>query len=174
MTSFPAYARQVRDESLDPVQRRMRLRNCLYRFAPYGFNATWHHLAITHRIPGRIAADPSSLVRALDELEAARAPVLARSVAFAAERRLQKREGRRVPQTPHPWDSWGCHNLAYCPDPRKHPAEPLPLVVGRVLEAYTRRAGPDGGCLVCGEEDWTLWRVCQNCGVASGGRGSIL
>jgi len=47
----------------------MRLRNCLYHFAPYGFHATWHHLTTTHHIPGRIEADPSSLVRALDELE---------------------------------------------------------------------------------------------------------
>src|SRR5690349_21135140 len=134
VTSYPATARRVRDESLDPRHRRVCLRNCLYHFAPYGFRATWHYLAITHRIPGRIEADPSSLVRALDELELARALVLRRAVAFAAQRRLQKREGRRVPATLHPWDSWGCHAIAYCPDPRKHPAEPLPVVVGRVLD----------------------------------------
>jgi hypothetical protein len=86
VTSFPATARRVRDESLDPRQRRIRLRNCLHHFAPYGFHATWHHLATTHRIPGRIEADPSSLVRALDELETARALVLPRAVAFAAQR----------------------------------------------------------------------------------------
>ena len=35
-------------------------------------------------------------------------------------------------------------------------------------------AGADraGRCMVCGQEDWDLWRVCQNCGVASGGRGN--
>jgi hypothetical protein len=126
----------------------------------------------THRIPGRIEADPSSLVRALDELEMARALVLPRAVAFAAQRRLQKREGRGVPTTPHPWDSWGCHDIAYCPDPQKHPAEPLPVVVGRVLDACAAGADPAARCLVCGQEDWNLWRVCRNCGVASGGRGN--
>ncbi|MBB4742618.1 hypothetical protein BJY16_006077 [Actinoplanes octamycinicus] len=172
MTSFPATARRVRDESLDPRQRRVRLRNCLYHFAPYGFHATWHHLAATHGIPRGIEADPSALVRALDEVETARALVLSRAVAFAAQRRLQKWQGRRVPAALHPWDSWGCHDIAYCPDPQKHPAEPLPVVVDRVLDACA--AGPDraGRCLVCGQEDWDLWRVCQNCGVASGGRGN--
>ncbi|WP_155271507.1 hypothetical protein [Salinispora tropica] len=146
MTSFPAIARRVRDESLDPRQRRMRLRNCLYHFAPYGFHATWHHLTTTHHIPGRIEADPSSLVRALDELETARALVLPRTAAFAAQRRLQKREGRRVPAALHPWDSWGCHDIAYCPDPQKHPAEPLPIVVDRVLDACAPQGqtGPEG------------------------------
>ena len=172
MTSFPATARRVRDESLDPRRRRDRLRNCLYHFAPYGFHATWHYLATTHRIPGRIEADPSSLVRALDELETARALVLPRAIAFAAQRRLQKRVGRRVPAALHPWDSWACHDIAYCPDPQKHPAEPLPIVVDRVLDACAVGADRAGRCLVCGQEDWDLWRVCQNCGVASGGRGN--
>lgn len=171
MTSFPATARRVRDESLDPRQRRVLLRNCLYHFAPYGFHATWHHLATTHRIPGRIEANPSSLVRALEELETARALVLPRAVAFAAQRRRQKREGQRIPATLHPWDSRGCHDIAYCPDPRQHPAEPLPVVVGRVLDACAVGAGGAGRCLACGAEDWSRRRVCRNCGVASGGRG---
>jgi hypothetical protein len=174
VTSFPATARRVRDESLDPRPRRLQLRNCLYHFAPYGFRATWHHLATTHRIPGRIEADPSSLVRALDELEMARALVLPRAVAFAAQRRLQKRAGRRVPTALHPWDSWGCHAVAYCPDPQKHPAEPLPVVVGRVLDACATEVDPTGRCLVCGDEDRRPRRACRNCGVLPGGRGNPL
>jgi hypothetical protein len=57
------------------------------------------------------------------------------------------------------------------PDPQKHPAEPLPVVVGRVLDACAAGADLAGRCLVCSEKDWSLWRVCRNCGVASGGRG---
>lgn len=174
MTSFPATARRVRDESLDPRQRRVRLRNCLYHFAPYGFRATWHHLATAHRIPGRIDADPSSLVRALDELETARSLVLARSVAFAAQRRGQKQHGRRILATLHPWDSWGCHAIAYCPDPQKHPAEPLAVVVGRVLDACAAGVSLAGRCLACGDEERRPKEVCRNCGVLPGGRGTPL
>ncbi|GIF13595.1 hypothetical protein Ate01nite_36270 [Actinoplanes teichomyceticus] len=173
MTGFPATARRVRDESLDSWQRRARLRNCLHHFAPYGFRATWHHLATTHRIARRLEADPSSLVAALDELETARALVLSSAVAFAARRRLQKREGRRVPAELHPWDSWGCHDIAHCPDPRKHPAEPLPVVVGRVLDACAAGADRAGTCPVCGQQDGALRSVCRHCGVASGGRGTL-
>ncbi|GAA4255702.1 hypothetical protein GCM10022255_065580 [Dactylosporangium darangshiense] len=168
MTSFPATARRVRDESIGPRQRRMHLRNCLYHFAPYGFRATWHHLATTHRIVGGIEADPSSLVRALDELEMARALVLPRAAAFAVRRRLRKREGRRVPASAHPWDSWGCHAIAYCPDPQQHPVEPLPVVVGRVLDACAAGADPAGRCLVCGNEDRQPGEACRNCGVLAG------
>ncbi|MEU4424846.1 hypothetical protein AB0F81_29860, partial [Actinoplanes sp. NPDC024001] len=129
MTSFPATARRVRDPDLVAWQRRARLRNCLYHFAPYGFRATWNHLVAAHRIPRRIEADPAALVRALDDLEAARALVMPRAAAFAARRREEKRAGRRVPAEQHPWDSWGCHAIAYCPDPRKYPDGPLALVV---------------------------------------------
>ncbi|WP_250027504.1 hypothetical protein [Paractinoplanes maris] len=175
MTSFPAHARRVRDETLDPRRRRVSLRNCLHDFAPYGFPATWHHLATAHRIPRRIEADPSSLDRALDELETARALVLPRAVAFAAQRRRQKREGRRrVPATSHPWDSWGCHAIAYCPDPDKHPVEPLPVVVGRVLDAGAEEIDPAGRCLVCGDEDRRPLRACRICGVLPGGRANPL
>lgn len=40
---------------------------------PYGFQATWNPLVAAHRIPGGIEPDPPSLLRALDELEIARA-----------------------------------------------------------------------------------------------------
>ncbi|WP_433060508.1 hypothetical protein [Dactylosporangium sp. CS-033363] len=170
MTSFPAIARRVRDERLDPRQRRLHLRNCVHHFAPYGFNATWHHLATAHRIE----ADPASLVRALAELEAARALVLPRAVAFTARRRLQKREGRRTPATLHPWDSRGCHAIAYCPDPQQHPAEPLPVVVRRVLDACAAGVDPAGRCLVCGADDRRPLRACRHCGVLPGGRGNPL
>lgn len=152
----------------------MRLRNCLYRFAPLGFHATWDHLTVVHRIPRRIEVDPSSLVRALGELETARAVVLRRAEAFAARRRLQKREGRRVPGVLHPWDSWGCHAIAYCPDPRRHPVEPLAVVVGRVLDACAAGVDPVGRCLVCGDEARRPLRACRNCGVLPGGRATPL
>ncbi|MET8359089.1 hypothetical protein [Micromonospora sp. NPDC005171] len=153
MTSFPATARRVRDESLSPRRRRMHLRNCHYHFAPYGFHATWHHLATSHRIPGGIEVDPPSLVQALGELEIARALVLVRAGTFAAQRRLQKREGRRSPATP-----------------QKHPTEQLPVVVKRVLDAYAAGADPAGRCLVCGDEARRPRTACRNCGVLPGGR----
>lgn len=170
MTGFRTNARRVRDERLEPRRRQSRLRNCLYHFAPYGFHATWHHLATAHRIPRRIENDPASLVRALDELEAARALVLSSAVAFAHRRRLQKRAGRRVPMTPHPWDSWGCHAIAYCPDPLTHPAEPLPVVVGRVLDACAAGVDPAGRCLACGDDDRRPLQPCRSCGVLPGDR----
>ncbi|MBM2618538.1 hypothetical protein JIG36_23565 [Actinoplanes sp. LDG1-06] len=170
MTSFPATAVQVRDRSRDPRRRRVSLRNCLYHFAPYGFHATWNHLAAAHRIPRRIEADPESLARALDELEAARVVVLPRAAAFAADQRERKRHGRRFPIAAHPWDSWGGHGIAYCPDPGKHPFEPLPVVVGRVLDACAAGADPRGRCLVCGDEDRRPRRACRHCGVLPGGR----
>ncbi|MEU8388369.1 hypothetical protein [Micromonospora sp. NPDC048842] len=174
MTSFPATARRVRDESLSPRRRRSHLRDCLYHFAPYGFHATWHHLATRHRIPRDVEGDPPSLVRALGELETARALVLARAVAFAAQRRLQKQAGRRTPTTPHPWDSWGCHDIAYCPDPRKHPTGELSIVVERVLDAYAAGVDLAGRCLVCGDDDSRPGRACRNCGVVPDGyRNSI-
>jgi hypothetical protein len=74
------------------------------RMASTPLGITWRSLIAS---PGRIEVDHSSLVRALDELETARALVLSRTVALAAQRRLQKREGRRIPMTPHPRDSWG-------------------------------------------------------------------
>jgi hypothetical protein len=174
MTSFPASARQVRDRSLAPRRRRAHLRNCLCHFAPYGFAATWNHLAAGYRIPDHIDTDSPSLIQALDELEIARTLVLPRAVAFATQRRLQKRAGMRVPATLHPWDSYGYHAIAYCPDPQKYPAEPLPAVVGRVLDACAAGIDPAGRCLVCGDEDRRPLRACRNCGVLPGGRGSPL
>ncbi|MBU2665590.1 hypothetical protein KOI35_18940 [Actinoplanes bogorensis] len=171
MTSFAACARQVRDLSLDQRVRKVQLRNCLFHFAPFGFRATWNSLVSTHRIPDHIAAHPASLVHALDELEAARALVAPRAAAFAALRRRQKRDGRRVPMTLHPWDSWGCHAIAYCPDPQRYPDESLPVVVGRVLEACASGAAdPVAVCMVCGSKDRRPRRACPNCGVLPGGR----
>jgi hypothetical protein len=170
VTSFPATARRVRDQSLDPRVRRVRLRNCLDHFAPFGFRATWNSLAATHRIPERIEEDPASLVLALEELEAARALVPPRAAAFAALRRRQKRDCRRVPATWHPWDSWGCHAIAYCPDPQRYPAESLPVVVNRVLEECAAGTDPVARCMVCGSEDRRPRMACPHCGALPGGR----
>jgi hypothetical protein len=119
---------------------------------------SYANFGLLHAVPG------NSL------LTMARALVLPRAVAFAAHRRLQKQKGWRVPTTPHPWDSWGCHAIAYCPDPQKHPAEPLLVVVGRVLDACAAGAVPGGRWLVCGDEDRRPGEACRNCGVLPGGR----
>jgi hypothetical protein len=78
-------------------------------------------------------------------------------------------EGRRVP-APHPWHSWGCHALAYCPDPSRRPAESLLVVVQRVLDAYAAGVKPAGRCFVCGDQERRSQRVCRICGVLPGGR----
>ena len=100
--------------------------------------------------------------------------MLSRKAAFADLRRRQKREGRRVPEVLHPWDSWGCLAIAYCHGPRKHPVEPLPVVVRRVLDACAAGVDPVGRCLACGAEDRAPLSVCRHCGVVPGGRGEPL
>lgn len=70
----------------------------------------------------------------------------------------------------HLWDSWGCHAIAYCPETQKYPAEPLPVVVGRVLDACAVGVDPVGRCWVCGDEDRRPQWACRNCGVLPGGR----
>ncbi|WP_127503344.1 hypothetical protein [Actinoplanes solisilvae] len=171
MASFPATARLVRDESLSPQLRRVRLGNCLHHFAPFGFKATWNYLSVTHRVPVRVEVDPASLVRALDDLETTRALVLPGAAAFAARRRALKRQGHRFPAGLHPWNSRGFCGLAYCPDPQKYPADPLPVVVSRVLASYAAGVDPAGRCFVCGGEDRRPRRACRHCGVLPGGPG---
>lgn len=68
------------------------LRTCLVSFAPYGFRATYHHLCRSARIPADLESDPASLVRAVEELHAARRLWSADETAFA--------KGRLRPDSP--------------------------------------------------------------------------
>lgn len=94
MAGFRSLARQVRDPGSDLALRRYSLRKCLERFAPYGHRATWDHLCARHGIdPEDRAPDPVRLVRALEELERARAVWLGYEAGFAERRRREKHRG---------------------------------------------------------------------------------
>lgn len=170
VTSFRAQARRVRDRDL-PVQRRLyALRECTLHFAPYGFRATWYHLVVFAGIPRRLDDDPESLVRALTELEQARAVALPQALAYAQQRRQEKSAGRRVPMSPPPWASRGWSRIAYYPDPTHHPTGPLAAVVRRVLDGYA--SGTEAACLACGTERRGPGRPCTMCGVHPDGPGA--
>ncbi|MET7608152.1 hypothetical protein ABZS96_38170 [Streptomyces avermitilis] len=65
--------------------------------------ATYHHLTLSAAIPRRLEADPDALVRAVEELHEARVLWLARAEEYAAQRREEKRAGRRAVPNPRPW-----------------------------------------------------------------------
>lgn len=158
VTSFPAVARRVRDPALPLPHRLWALRECTLRFAPFGFRATWHHLLVTARIPQDLAQDPGSLVRALDDLESARAVVLPALHGYAQRRRQEKATGRRsAPPAPR-WTQ-----LAYCPDPSKHPSGPLVQVVRTMLAADPTA----DRCPICATAR-PAHKVCPECGVYCG------
>ncbi|MEV6344782.1 hypothetical protein [Actinoplanes sp. NPDC051851] len=164
MSSFPAQAAHVRNTGLPPRRRLLALRECVLHFAPYGFRATWHHLVLHAGIPVCLEADPASLTRALDELEDARRLWLTEARAFALRRRREKAAGRRTPGREESWHvspGW----LAWCPDPERHPAEPLPVVVDRLITAYRSGESPAGRCPACGTVRPP--RDCPQCGVTS-------
>ncbi|MFJ9855087.1 hypothetical protein [Streptomyces sp. NPDC101150] len=178
MSSFNTHRRRVFDESLPARIRHTNLRSCLVHFAPYGFRATYHHLCLSARIPKYPERDPSSLLRAAEELQHARQLWLADERAYADRRRADKARGCRQAQ---PDDSWrgrqrGWGNIAYCPEPTIHPTEPLPVVVERVLRSSVP---PDEAlaltCRVCGNRGDTIaWhdgayrihQLCRGCGVS--------
>ncbi|MEU7027524.1 hypothetical protein AB0A60_12645 [Streptomyces sp. NPDC046275] len=176
MAGFRSLARQVRDPGCDTALRRYALRKCLERFAPYGHRATWDHLCRRHGFgPEDREADPSRLVAALDELEAARRVWLAYEEEFAERRRREKHDGLRRPDGLDEWHRgiWGGNGVARCDDPAHHPAEPLPEVVGRLVAALRRDPGEH--CPVCAgpriewrdgpaDEPW-LGPACEDCGV---------
>ncbi|MFF3257458.1 hypothetical protein ACFYWP_42285 [Actinacidiphila glaucinigra] len=103
MTSFLTHRAHVHDARLPLRRRHSALRTCITLFAPYGFRATYHHLTLSAAIPRRLEADPDALVRAVEELHAARVLWLARAEEYAAQRRAQKRAGRRAVANPRPW-----------------------------------------------------------------------
>ncbi|HEY9437474.1 MAG TPA: hypothetical protein VIS29_02255 [Streptomyces sp.] len=176
MAGFRSLARQVRDPLGDLALRRYSLRKCLERFAPYGHRATWDHLCARHGIePEDRAPDPARLVRALKELEDARAVWLAYETGFAERRRREKHDGLRRPGAFDDWHrrTWGGNGIAPCDDPGVHPAGPLAEVLGRLIAALGSQPGT--GCPVCGgtgivwrqdlrQEPWS-GPVCTGCGI---------
>ncbi|MEV0678612.1 hypothetical protein AB0I60_19050 [Actinosynnema sp. NPDC050436] len=165
MTSFPAAARRVRDDDLGLRDRVPALRECVLRFAPYGFRATWHHLVVG--VAERRPFDPKSLRCAVDELEQARAVWLPKGADYAARRRREKAAGSRTPSRADRWHSWA-GVLAFCPDFEKHPTERLVVVVRRVVAASESGTDPSTTCRACGRR-LTKPRPCPDCGVAPPG-----
>jgi hypothetical protein len=119
--------------------------------------------------------NPVRLVRALEELEAARAVWLRYEAGFAERRKQEKREGLRRPAALDDWHQhiWGGNGVALCADPAAHPAAPLPEVLSRLVSAL--EAQPGTACPVCAETG-IAWRqdlgcepwsgpVCTGCGI---------
>ncbi|MFF4944929.1 hypothetical protein [Streptomyces rubiginosohelvolus] len=108
----------MHDVRLPLHRRHSALRTCLTCFAPYGLRATYHHLTLSAAIPRRLEADPDALVRAVEELHEARMLWLARAEEYAAQRRAEKRSGRRAAANPRPWwlrNWWDGADLPGCP-----------------------------------------------------------
>ncbi|MFF7989556.1 hypothetical protein ACFZDG_07155 [Kitasatospora xanthocidica] len=152
MTSFHTHRARVHDTSLPPYRRHSALRTCLTLFAPYGLRATYHHLTVSARMPRHLETDPDSLVRAVDELHEARELWRARAEEYAADRRAQKRAGRRQPSVTPWWDRyrWGSLDAAWHHDPFLHPPLSLPDYVRRQNALLDGAELP--GCPACGEE----------------------
>ncbi|MGK5637006.1 hypothetical protein ACSNOK_01605 [Streptomyces sp. URMC 126] len=183
MSGFAVHRRRVHDDRLPAAYRRCDLRCCLVGFAPYGFRATYHHLTLSARIPRNPEDDPAALVRAVEELHAARELWLAHVRERAAGRRAAKARGQRHEPADAAWHAAhgggarrrGWNGIAYCPDPVVHPTEPLPVVIRRVI----RWAPPPDGtsavtCRACGEgnrgygpatDGGPARAVCGRCGV---------
>ncbi|MFD5891481.1 hypothetical protein ACFWHQ_36725 [Streptomyces sp. NPDC060334] len=171
MSSFATHRLRALDPTRAPRRRFAALRTCVTEFAPYGFRATFDHLARTARIPADPERDPDAVVRAVEELHAAREIWLAAFRPWQELRRAQKRAGVRAPRPPEPW------RRLHCPDPGFHPDAPLPVVMPSILRAG---AGPwpPPVCPVCARDRGTrelrtghgVYRLCAGCGVGLGGR----
>ncbi|MFJ9739315.1 hypothetical protein [Streptomyces sp. NPDC101166] len=178
MSSFATHRRRVHDESLTPRVRHANLRACVVAFAPYGFRATYHHLCTAAGIPRHPEHPPAALVQAVEELHRARLLWLADERSHAAWRRAEKALGRRRPPRDMSWRGRlrESGHIALCPDPAFHPAEPLPVVVRRVLRSSVPLDGPgEPTCRACdgdgGTVSWSdgfLWdhTLCGRCGVS--------
>ncbi|OAH15716.1 hypothetical protein [Streptomyces jeddahensis] len=176
MAGFRSLARQVRDPRNDLALRRYSLRKCLERFAPYGHRATWDHLCSRAGFGQEDRSpDPARLVAALDELEEARAVWLAYEAQFAERRRREKHDGLRRPGSVDDWHrlTWGGFGVAWCDDPRVHPAGPLAETLRRLIAALERE--PGDACPVCSGSR-LVWKndlahepssgpVCTGCGI---------
>ncbi|MEU6310579.1 hypothetical protein [Streptomyces sp. NPDC047014] len=166
MTSFATHRLRVHDTARPAHRRLSALRTCLTEFAPYGFRATYHHLCRSAGIPAELERDPGALVRAVEELHAAREIWLSGQRAWEAGRRVQKGAGRRVPEPPAPT------RMLWCPDPEIHPTGPLPALMPRIMRA--RPGDPAAGCPLCGadhgtaerHDGHTAHRTCAPCGIS--------
>ncbi|WP_247708955.1 hypothetical protein [Streptomyces sp. C3-3] len=115
--------------------------------------ATYHHLTLSAAIPRRLEADPDALVRAVEELHEARMLWLARAEEYAAQRRTEKRAGRRAAANPRPWwlrSWWEGQNRAWYDAPFRHPPLRLPEYVRRQNAILDGADLP--GCPACGDE----------------------
>lgn len=179
MTSFETHRRRVHDTSLSVRARHAAFRTCVVSFSPYGFRATYHHLCRSARIPVDLGTDPASLVRAVEELHAARRLWLADEAAFMARRRREKAEGHRHPKADGSWRDRGRGSegsLAYCPNPEHHPTEPLRTVVERIVRSMVPTVAASSTCRACGSDAGTtrwrsgyhLYQLCARCGVSTG------
>ncbi|WP_327187044.1 hypothetical protein [Streptomyces sp. NBC_01334] len=169
MGSFTTHHLRAHDRGRSPAQRFGALRTCIAEFAPYGFPATYHHLCRSAGIPAEPEMDAEAVVRAVEELHAAREIWLSEFRAWQVRRRAQKAAGVRVPDLPEP------RRRLWYPDPESHPAEPLDLVMPRILGAP---AGELAECPVCGADRGTrVWHdgytehlLCAGCGASLAGR----
>ncbi|MCX4825686.1 hypothetical protein OG883_38760 [Streptomyces sp. NBC_01142] len=169
MGSFTTHRLRAHDRTRSPVQRFGALRTCIAEFAPYGFRATYHHVCRSAGIPAEPEVDSEAVVRAVEELHAAREIWLAEFRVWQVRRRTQKAVGVRIPDPPEP------RRLLWYPDPEFHPAEPLAAVMPRILRAP---AGDLAECPVCeagrGRKSWhdgfTEHQLCAGCGVSLAGR----
>ncbi|MFG2985941.1 hypothetical protein ACGFYQ_32635 [Streptomyces sp. NPDC048258] len=172
MGSFTTHRLRAYDRTRSPVQRFVALRTCIAEFAPYGFKATYHHLCRSAGIPAEPEMDSEAVVRAVEELHAAREIWLAEFRVWQVHRHAQKAAGVRVPDPPEP------RRRLWYPDPESHPAEPLTVVMPRILRAP---AGDLAECPVCatgrGTKFWhdgfTEHLLCAGCGVSLAGRPTV-
>jgi hypothetical protein len=170
VTSFPAAARRVRERDRTPRDKLLALRECVLRFPPYGFRATWHHLVVSANVPSVLDDDLDSLLRAVDELAQARRVFTRYRAAHAARRRREKARGRRVPRGA---DRWLAVNavIAYCPDFEKHPTGRLAVEVRRIIAAFEAEVDVSTTCRACGL-GLTADAPCPRCGVDPSGVGA--
>ncbi|MFF0739048.1 hypothetical protein ACFYVL_01500 [Streptomyces sp. NPDC004111] len=143
----------MHDTRLPLHRRHSALRTCLVLFAPYGFRATYHHLTRIAAITARLESDPDALVRAVEELHEARVLWLARAQEYAAQRRAEKRAGRRAAPNPRPWwlrTSWDGPDRVWYQDPSRHPSLRLPAYVRRQNAILDGAELP--GCPACAED----------------------
>ncbi|MYW01547.1 hypothetical protein [Streptomyces sp. SID3343] len=179
MASFETHRRRVHDTGRSARARHAALRTCVVGFAPYGFHATYHHLCRSARIPVDLEDDPDALVRAVEELHAARRLWLADEAAYLARSRQAKALGVRDFAPDGGWRDQGrgsVGTLAFCPNPEFHPTEAVPVVVARVLRSRVAPASVPSTCRACETDAGTTrWRVghgeyqlCARCGVSLG------
>ncbi|HET6858557.1 MAG TPA: hypothetical protein VFH94_15885 [Streptomyces sp.] len=169
MAGFATNRLRAHDRSRSSTQRFNALRTCIGEFAPYGFHATYHHLCRSAAIPAEPEVDSEAVVRAVDELHAAREICLSELRDWQIRRSAQKAAGVRVPDPPEP------RRRLWCPDPEFHPTESLEAVMPRILKAP---AGDLAVCPICpAGVDVKPWHdghtehlLCAGCGVSLVGR----